>query len=118
MKALFAILALFSASSLLAAQVEQAHSVTVSGYKNTDREEVIELVQTSEYKKVVLDCASFLHGLELTTSQSSEFFFLHESECEKLAQFIQDDSAEKIKSCMIVDFEDGSVRYLKNQVCE
>lgn len=104
-------------SSALCAGTQEIKGIEVSGFKQTDRMSVIELVQSSKFKKVVLDCASFLHGLTLTSDQASEFFFLHESECEKLAEFIQEDSSEKITSCMLVDFEAGSLSYNKNQKC-
>lgn len=113
MRASILAMALLVSSTALCAST----SVEVQGYNETDRPSVIELVQSSKYKKIVLDCASFLHGLTFTSDQASEFFFLHESECEKLAEFILEDSAEKITSCMLVDFEEGSVSYNKNEKC-
>ncbi|GAB4017735.1 MAG: hypothetical protein Fur0010_18590 [Bdellovibrio sp.] len=113
MRASILAVALLASSKAFCASI----SVEVQGYKETDRLSVIELVQNSKFKKVVLDCSSFLHGLTFTSNQTSEFFFLHESECEKLAEFIIEDSAEKVTSCMLVDFEAGSVSYNKNEKC-
>lgn len=111
------LLALFFTLAARATSYEVVNPIDVLGWSATDRDAVVELNQKSIYKKIVLDCDSFLHGLTLTSDQSSNFFMLHESECDKLWGYIQEDSNQRVSSCMLVDFDSGTLEYLRNQKC-
>jgi len=113
----YTLVALIMSLNVQAASYEVVNPIDVNGWKATDRDAVVELIQNSVYKKVVLDCDSFLHGLTLTSDQSSNFFMLHESECDKLWKLVKEDADQQASSCMLVDFDTGTLEYLQNQKC-
>ncbi|MGE3609516.1 MAG: hypothetical protein AB7I27_08010 [Bacteriovoracaceae bacterium] len=59
-----------------------------------ERDYVFELVNPTE-TKIILDCSSFIHNLEIKKAESKKIYYLTEEDCWKVYAFYQDTDVEK-----------------------
>jgi hypothetical protein len=88
--------------------------IPVVGISKTDMSAMFNLDTGLTPLKAVLDCQSFLHGLNLFQQDSNgDFvkaveFFLYESECHEIYNFVKNRSDQNKDSCIVLDTENKS----------
>ncbi|MBT7608190.1 MAG: hypothetical protein HN576_00435 [Bacteriovoracaceae bacterium] len=88
--------------------------IPVVGISNTDMSAMYNLDTRLKPLKVVLDCQSFLHGVNLYQQNSNgDFvkeieFYLYESECYEIYNFVKKRSDQNQSSCIVLDTDKKS----------
>jgi hypothetical protein len=88
--------------------------IPVIGISNTDMGSMFNLETGVTPLKAVLDCQSFLHGLNLfQKNNQGEYikeieFYLYESECHKIYDYVKKQDDQNKTSCIVLDLNNKS----------
>lgn len=80
------------------------HSFSVTGLHPHPQRHGVYFLEGPFKEQVVVDCASFLHGLTVVDQKKRDFLMLYESECISILEQVDDYSQVKETACLRVDF--------------
>ena len=96
--------------------------IPITGISATEFEAMFKLETDITPLKVILDCQSFLHGINIYqqatdgTFQKSLEFYLEQPECLEIYEFVRNQSDQNKESCIVLDTE--TLNYQLFSSCE
>lgn len=95
-------------------QAQDIISIPVYDIGKTSMDLAFELETDGAHSKVVLDCQSFLHGINIYDSSHNQTlqFYLYEPECHEVLSFVWDRNAKDENSCVRLDLVNNSYELL------
>ena len=88
----------------LSFSVQAYESFAVSGLHQHPQRQGVYYLEGPFKEQVVVDCASFLHGLTVIDQRDRRFLMLYESECYSILETVSDYSQVGEVACLEIDF--------------
>lgn len=106
------LLTMLALSSVLHA--EELVEIPVTDVKRTAMDMAFDLDTDESFSKVILDCQSFLHGINIYDEQQRQIlqFYLYEPECHEILDFVWDRKTQNKDSCIRLDLEKNAYELL------